>query len=132
MAATYWEGDEGYDPTASQWYQQAIEAGGEIVYTDAYIDVRLQKPVFTIAKQVRGTQDVVAMDIYSDQLVVSGIREELPEEGHYYLCDSQGQLLYYVAHDEASPRGDSGADQPAVQRDSGRGAHVLSVLHPGH
>ena len=103
VAATYWEGDEDYDPTASQWYQQTIEAGGEIVYTDAYIDVRLQKPVFTIAKQVRGTQDVVAMDIYPDQLGVSGIREELPEEGHYYLCDSQGQLLYYVAHDEASP-----------------------------
>ncbi|MEQ2519916.1 ATP-binding protein [Ruthenibacterium sp. CLA-JM-H11] len=103
VAATYWEGDEDYGPTASQWYQQAIEAGGGIVYTDAYIDVRLQKPVFTIAKQVRGTQDVVAMDIYSDQLGVSGIREELPEEGHYYLCDSQGQLLYYVAHGEASP-----------------------------
>ena len=38
VAATLWEGDEGYDYAAQAWYQSALEAEGRIVFTDVYTD----------------------------------------------------------------------------------------------
>lgn len=94
-AATYWEGDETFDPLGTQWYQQAIEADGETIYTDAYIDVRLNKTVVTLAKQIKGTEDVVAVDLYPDHQLEQERKQRLPEGTNYFLSDSKGELLKY-------------------------------------
>lgn len=94
-AATYWERDETFDPLGTQWYQQAIEADGETIYTDAYIDVRLNKTVVTLAKQIKGTEDVVAVDLYPDHQLEQERKQRLPEGTNYFLSDSKGELLKY-------------------------------------
>lgn len=93
-AATYWEGDETFDVYSTEWYQRAIEADGEIIYTNVYTDARLREKVVTLAMKIQGTDDVVAVDMYP----MSGMREArtagTPEGTNYYLCDSAGTLLF--------------------------------------
>ena len=36
LAANPWEGDADYDYAAAPWYQQAVEAGGQVVFTPLY------------------------------------------------------------------------------------------------
>lgn len=100
VAATYWEGDASFDVQQAQWYQNALAANGEISYTDAYEDVRLKKKVVTLSKQIRGTQDVVALDLYPEELLEIRTMDDLPEDSNYYLCDSSGTLLYYMAGEQ--------------------------------
>ena len=95
-AATYWEGGETFDPTGSIWYQQAMAVDVEVVYTDAYTDIRLEEMVVTIATRIPGTDDVVALDIYPSQMNLWRTSEELPEGSRYYLSDGEGVLLYYA------------------------------------
>ena len=98
-AATYWEDDEAFDPTAAEWYKAAIEADGEIVYSDAYIDARLGEIVVTLSKRIQDTDDVVAVDIYPSQLSVWPPSDNLPEGCRYYLSDSKGVLLYHNTYE---------------------------------
>lgn len=104
VAASYWEGDKEFDPTQAEWYRKAIEADGAVIYTDAYTDVRLKKLVITMAKQIEGTKDVVALDIYPEEMNDSRNIGSMPERSNYFLCDSKGTLLYYVV------QGGAGAD----------------------
>lgn len=98
QAATYWEGDKNFNPKETEWYKKALEAGGGTIFTDAYTDVRLNKKVVTIAKQISGTQDVAAVDIYPNTMASNKNVDSLPDKSNYYLCDSKGTLLdYYVS-----------------------------------
>ena len=36
IAANPWEGDEDFDVESAGWYQSAVEADGEIIFTDGY------------------------------------------------------------------------------------------------
>lgn len=92
-AATHWEGDEAFDPGDAEWYQKALAADGETIYTDVYMDVRLQQQVVTLAKRIQGTEDVVAVDVYPDKTGEIKNMEDLPEGSFYYLSDSKGTLL---------------------------------------
>lgn len=93
VAATYWEGDETFDPASAVWYQEAREAGGEVIYTDVYTDIRLQRSVVTIAKELENSQDVIAIDVYLDGVSIPGDMVDLPEGCNYYLCDQEGILI---------------------------------------
>lgn len=73
-----------------------MAADGEVVYTDAYTDIRLEEMVVTIATRIPGTDDVVALDIYPSQMNLWRTSEELPEGSRYYLSDGEGVLLYYA------------------------------------
>ena len=105
-AAQYWEGDEGFDPSVTEWYQKAIEADGRIIYTDAYTDVYSGKTVVTLAMMIEGTQDVVAVDIYPFNEMGNVRTGDILEGTNYYLCDSKGMLLAYSV---------SGQDQSNLQ-----------------
>ena len=42
IAANPWEGDDSYDYTSAVWYQKAMEADGQVVFTDVYNRCHLQ------------------------------------------------------------------------------------------
>lgn len=92
-AATYWEGDEEFDPSSAQWYQEAKAAGGDIIYTDVYTDIRLQRQVVTIAKELEGSRDVIALDVYLDGISIPDSMSDLPDGCNYFLCDQGGTLI---------------------------------------
>lgn len=92
-AATYWEGDETFDPGSAQWYQEALASKGEVIYTSVYTDVRLQRQVVTIAKELGNSQDVIALDVYLDGIALPENVVDLPQGCNYFLCDQDGMLI---------------------------------------
>lgn len=78
----------------TEWYQKAVEANGEVIFTDAYVDSIYKKNVITIAKEFGGEGNVIAFDIFPENFHIYNSTNQLPERGSYYLCDSKGTLLY--------------------------------------
>ena len=95
LAATYWEGDDTFDPTAQNWYQMAMAADGDIIYTDAYNDVVTGLAVITIAQRIGNTNDVLAIDLFPQHFQQWSSMEALPADSSYFLCDSTGTVLCY-------------------------------------
>ena len=55
----------------------------------------MNKTVVTLAKQIKGTEDVVAVDLYPDHQLEQERKQRLPEGTNYFLSDSKGELLKY-------------------------------------
>ena len=100
LAANPWEGDADYDYAAALWYQQAVEAGGQVVFTPLYTDAVYQRPVITIAQQCPGSGAVMAFDILPEHLHFEA--SELAEGDSFFLCDSTGSAIYHKSGLELS------------------------------
>lgn len=94
VAANPWEGDADFEFAQAEWYQKALEANGEIIYTDGYRDAITGRMVITLAQESAVPGNVVAFDIFPEQLRSELQSNHLPEGSAYFLCDSSGQLLY--------------------------------------
>lgn len=102
IASSNWEGMENYDVTSSAWYQQAVSAGGEVIFTDAYEDAAYGHQVVTIAAANPDTGNAIAFDLSTESFQASHKDLKLPEKSCYYVCDSAGSLLYGSVSFEAS------------------------------
>lgn len=78
----------------SQWYNDVIEANGNLVYTDAYIDEDTGEDVISIAKQNIKTQDIMVIDIMTDKIANWPTVDNMPENSRYYICDSTSKILH--------------------------------------
>ena len=106
---TVWEGrvisasglsDEHYDYPNQSWYQQAMAAEGQVIFTDAYpCGGRM---VVTIAISAAGSDNAVALDVPIDHFSSNHTVQDLPSGGAYYVLDRQGSLLYYHIPFEAT------------------------------
>ena len=96
VAADPWEGDGDYDVENTSWYTEAVEADGEVIFTDAYEDAVSGELVITIAQEGEVPGNVVAFDIFPRQFHSQTDKQErrLPEGSAFLLCDSSGTLLY--------------------------------------
>lgn len=104
VAANPWEGDKTYQYQDTDWYRQAVEAGGDVVCGEVYDDAVTGQRIFTISKALNDRGDVFAMDVYIQNPAFHNTAQTLPEDCSYYLCDSGGTLLYSVTKWEASPQ----------------------------
>ena len=66
IAANPWEGDDSYDYSQTQWYQEALAAEGGIIYTDSYRDAITGENIITLAQKLTGDGNVLAFDIALD------------------------------------------------------------------
>ncbi len=64
LAANPWEGDDTYDAYGTEWYQKAIAADGEVIFTNVYIDAIYNKPVITVAQKCQMADAVLAFDVF--------------------------------------------------------------------
>lgn len=94
VAANPWEGDEDYDYSQKEWYTNALEADGKIVFTDVYVDAITGKRLVTLSVKLHGEGNVLAFDILMDNFHSLKNKIELPEGSAYYLFDKGGHLLY--------------------------------------
>lgn len=106
IAANYREGDETYDVSEAEWYQKALAADGDIVFTDVYMDAITGHPVVTIAKTCGHSErvNIMAFDIFPENFQIAVNPQNLPVGGSYYLCDTKGTLLYAHTETEGSSR----------------------------
>ncbi len=89
------ENAELYDFTKEQWYIQAVNAEGEIVFSDIYNDYFSGHKVITAAKKSETSDIVIAFNIYPESFNYYGGESGILQGGRYYLCDSRGSLVYY-------------------------------------
>lgn len=87
----------GYDYKNAVWYKKGMEANGEIIFTDVYNDVRTGRKNVTIAKKVENSDSILAIDVYIDELAEKLDFGELPAGVTYYLCDTEGKIIYFKA-----------------------------------
>ena len=83
------------DVHQASWYQQAIAAGGKVIFTDLYYsDIRGQE-VLTISAADPDSDCAIAIDLPADHFQRNHNKQDLPVGGAYYVCDNMGNLLYY-------------------------------------
>lgn len=94
VLAAGFEEDEGYDAGNPFWYEMALKEAGKIVYTGVYTDNIYKKPVITMAKECGDGETVAAFNVPLKNFRIYDNSQILPEGSMYYLCDSEGTLIY--------------------------------------
>ncbi len=94
IAADPWDGDTSYHYRDSQWYQKALDADGDFIFTDAYTDAVTGKQIITLAREIDDNGNVLAFDILLENFHSTKSKSDLPAGSSYYLFDSNGTLLY--------------------------------------
>lgn len=97
-----WPGIEEYDAASASWYQQAMEAKGEIIFTDAYTDSVYHRQVVTVAAAFPETGNAIAFDLFPENFQAHHSNLILSKNNSYYVCDTKGTLLYQHTSFEAS------------------------------
>jgi hypothetical protein len=88
--------DDGvYNYKEREWYQGALESGGEIYMTDAYKDYITGKVIVTISQKAEHSDSVLSFDIFFEGYHGEDGVENLPDGAAYYLVDETGTPLYY-------------------------------------
>ena len=122
IASIYWENTDVYRFEETDWYQKAVEAGGEMVFSDPYTDVVTGEPYITLSQVINPQGDIFAFDIPLSSFHAHRNKVALPEESCYYLYDTGGTLIYSL-HDHAGEQtattGGENAADPA-QEESGQ------------
>ena len=94
LAANPWEGDTGYDVSSTEWYRKAVEADGEVIFTDVYTDAIYDKPVITVAQKCSEADAVLAFDIFPENFSFQLELQKLTEGQSLFFCDSAGTIIY--------------------------------------
>lgn len=94
VAAKPWEGDAGYEYEKTEWYQKAIEADGQIIYTNIYKDVITNKNMVTLAVKLHGENNVLAFDIIIEKFYANSNHAVMPERSSYMLFGADDRLIY--------------------------------------
>lgn len=81
------------------WYTGAVEASGNIVYTDTYVDADTKIPVITISQAITNTTGdtigVIAVDIGLQQLSDMVTSEKVGENGYSFILDKDGRFVIH-------------------------------------
>ncbi|HJA70325.1 MAG TPA: response regulator [Candidatus Lachnoclostridium stercoravium] len=112
IGAVPWEGDATYSYQDTEWYRKAIEAGGKLIYTNAYPDAVTGKIMVTMAQKLQGEGNVLAFDILLDNFYIHKNKASIPEDSTYFLYDGSGRLIYIA--------GDMDITDTAVQSYAGQ------------
>ena len=98
IAATPWEGDDTYEYEDKDWYKNAIEANGEVVYSNVYSDAITNKYIYTISKELKEEGNIIAIDIYINESFMNNAIYTLPEDSSVYICDKSNNLIYAYSY----------------------------------
>lgn len=86
------------------WYQQAVDAQGEVVFTDVYYSGVYGQRVIAIAAADPAAGNAIAVILPAGHFQERHSKQDLPAGGAYYVCDNMGNLLYhntpFIASDE--------------------------------
>jgi methyl-accepting chemotaxis protein len=85
-----------FDPTAQEWYKNALEKGGKPAYTDPYKDTVTGKLVVTISRTVDYNGQlvgVVAVDIDMEKLSKALSSIKIGEEGYVFITSADGIMI---------------------------------------
>ena len=94
IGANPWEGDDSYDFSSTQWYQDALVNTGEVIFTDVYKDAITNKYIVTASCCFGSQSDMVlAMDIPLEQFLIRERGKLQAEDYTYGFFDRAGNLI---------------------------------------
>ncbi len=120
-----WVPDESYVPTERVWYKKALEAQGQKIIVDPYVDARTGKLVVTASKLLSDNESVLSIDIWLSRM--QQMTEDVSEadENHtVMILDNSGNV---VAHSNPREVGLNYKDS----EDPGRKA-IFDAWHKSH
>ena len=103
LAANPWDGDDSYDVTSTEWYRKALQADGQVIFTNVYTDAIYQKPVITAAQQCGDGNAVLAFDIFPENFDFQFDALDQLSGNSFFLCDSTGAIIYQQTASEQTP-----------------------------
>lgn len=89
-----------YDPRERGWYQNAVDANGDVVWTEPYVNASTDEIVTTVSQAIyKGSEfvGVVGVDVDVDTLIDMVNKVKIGESGYAIIFDDEGK---YVAHPE--------------------------------
>lgn len=92
----------GYDYTDSVWYEKTLEADGLTIFTDMYPDAVSGEPVVTASRKCRNSENMLVFDIFPENFRFQTDPPDIDQGLSFFLCDSQGDLLYYQTDMQAT------------------------------
>lgn len=108
MDGSDWIMPQGFDPKKQEWYRKAVEAGGNIVIANPYLDETLGSVVITLAKEVSsinnpylepagnfGSYNVVCMDVVVTYIKDVTKKFSMSDKGYGMVLNNDG---FIVAH----------------------------------
>lgn len=84
-----------YNFLEAGYYQEAVDAGGEVYISPVYTDYVTGLPVITLCKVVPATGSYLAIDLKPSFFELANENLVLPDDSSYYLVDENKKLLYY-------------------------------------
>lgn len=100
------------DPTKLRWYQAAMNNKGAVAYTNLYEYGSGKAHVLTMAVRIGRSDNVLAMNLYPQQLNSLLADNKLPMHSFYYLCDPNGNIMFAINDRDLTIE----AQQPYVDR----------------
>lgn len=94
LAANPWEGNDTYDVYSTEWYQKAVAADGEAIFTNVYTDAIFQKPVITAAQKSSAAEAVLAFDVFPENFAFRFTDQEISAGDSFFLCDGEGTVIF--------------------------------------
>jgi methyl-accepting chemotaxis protein len=89
---------EGFDPTMRPWYQEAIKANGEAIWTEPYQDATSNKTVVTVAKAIIVNGEIIGVigaDVNLQALTDKILATKVGKTGYLYLASKKGTALVH-------------------------------------
>lgn len=108
--------DPDFDPTDRPWYGKAVEANGNVIWTEPYIDEATGETVVTAAQSYyKGNKllGVIAADVFVDTLVNMVNKVQIGDTGYAVILDETGK---FVAHPDEKLIGEDQSDKEFYQK----------------
>lgn len=88
------EGIESYDFKKQEWYKRALNANGEVIFTNSYLTEKDRSNVVTISAANRETGNAVIIDLTDENLDTNHADTDLPERSAFYVFNQYGETVY--------------------------------------
>ena len=88
-----WVPPDNYDPIRRDWYQAALEAGGEATIVAPYVDAQTGSVIISISRMLSNGKDVLSIDLMMDyiQEIVSDL--QIKDKGYSFIVDGNGMMI---------------------------------------
>lgn len=97
-----WNPPEGFDPGTRSWYNEAVLAGGNMVLSEPYVDVKTGNVIISYSQLLSDGESVISLDIVLNE--VQSITEEMTmgDMGYGFVINRDGLV---IAHSDAEDIG---------------------------
>ena len=90
-----WVPPEDYVATQRNWYTAAVEAGGEMIVSDPYVDAQTGEVVISFSQMLSDNESVLSLDVILTELQNITENMTMGDMGYGFIVDSSGLV---VAH----------------------------------